>query len=111
MWESLEGFEDGIIVVGSSGHFVGEEENHLGEVDGGGGLIKHRLCFSCTDRLSHLVKACTRSSASRMPFLLISMMPKASLNCWMADWLKKSKMFFSLPMLLCYIQVSPMRME
>ena len=37
-------------------------------------------------------KAATRSEADRRPSLSVSMMPKASLNCWMAEWEKDSKM-------------------
>ena len=36
--------------------------------------------------------AATRSEAERRPSLSASMIPKASLNCWMAEWEKDSKM-------------------
>jgi len=47
--ESLERLEDDLVIVGSTGHFVGEKENHFGEVYGGGGLIEHSLGFSAAD--------------------------------------------------------------
>merc|ERR1719397_2001697 len=42
--------------------------------------------------LPWLPKAVTRSEAEMRPSLSQSMMPKASLNCWMAEWEKESKM-------------------
>merc|ERR1719341_887642 len=42
--------------------------------------------------LRWLPKAGTRAEAEMRPSLSQSMMPKASLNCWMAEWEKESKM-------------------
>ena len=50
-------------------------------------------------------KAATRSEAERRPSLSVSMIPKASLNCWMAEWEKDSKMLAFLGMMMidrCY---------
>merc|ERR1711911_34964 len=48
--------------------------------------------------LPWLPKAVTRSEAEMRPSLSQSMMPKASLNCWMAEWEKESKMLAFLGM-------------
>ena len=48
-------------------------------------------------------KLTTRSSAERRPSLLQSMMPKASLNCWMAEWEKESKILAFLGMVKFYV--------
>jgi len=39
--EGFEGSHDDVIIVGSSGHLLGEQCHHLGEVDGSGGLSHH----------------------------------------------------------------------
>lgn len=39
--EGFEGSHDDVIVVGSSGHLLGEQCHHLGEVDRSGGLSHH----------------------------------------------------------------------
>ena len=49
-------------------------------------------------------KAATRSEAERSPSLSASMIPKASLNCWMAEWEKDSKMLAFLG-ILCLVLV------
>ena len=45
-------------------------------------------------------KAATRSEEERRPSLSVSMIPKASLNCWMAEWEKDSKIFAFLGILV-----------
>ena len=55
-------------------------------------------------------KAATRSEEERRPSLSASMMPKASLNCWMAEWEKESKMLAFLGMMeLVVVPVGPER--
>merc|ERR1719422_2993008 len=48
-------------------------------------------------------KAATRSEEDRSPSLSASMMPKASLNCWMAEWEKESKMLAFLGMVVLVV--------
>jgi len=50
--EGLEGFEDGLIVIGTTGHLASEEGDHLGEVHGAGGFVKHGLGLTAADGLS-----------------------------------------------------------
>merc|ERR1719215_1339981 len=61
-------------------------------------------------------KAATRSEEDRRPSLSVSMIPKASLNCWIAEWEKDSKMLAFLGILVfvgdgtsvIYLRVSPL---
>ena len=41
--EGLEGLDDGFVVVGTAGHLLGEQGDHLGEVHGSVSLIEHVL--------------------------------------------------------------------
>jgi len=50
--EGLEGLHDGLVIVGTTGHLGGEEGDHLGEVHGSIGLIKHVLGITGGDRLA-----------------------------------------------------------
>jgi hypothetical protein len=50
--ESLEGLEDGLVVVGAAGHLVGEQGHHLGEVHWAGSLIEHALGLTAGDGLA-----------------------------------------------------------
>ena len=55
-------------------------------------------------------KAATRSEEERRPSLSVSMIPKASLNCLMAEWEKESKMLAFLGMMeLVVVPVGPER--
>jgi len=51
-FESLEGFDDGLIVIGATGHLASEQGHHLGEVHGSVGLVKHALGLSASDGLA-----------------------------------------------------------
>jgi len=50
--EGLEGFEDGLVVIGATGHLAGEQGHHLGEVHGSVGLIEHGLGLSASNGLA-----------------------------------------------------------
>jgi len=50
--EGLEGLDDGLVIVGATGHLAGEEGDHLGEVHRSIGLIQHRLGLSAGDGLA-----------------------------------------------------------
>jgi len=50
--KSLEGSEDDIIVIGTTGHLGGEQGDHLGEVHGSINLVKHGLSVSAADALA-----------------------------------------------------------
>jgi len=50
--EGLEGFEDGLVVIGATGHLASEEGDHLGEVHGAGSLIKHGLSLTASNGLA-----------------------------------------------------------
>jgi len=50
--ESLEGLEDGLVVVSAAGHLVGEEGDHLGEVHWAISLIEHVLGITGGDGLA-----------------------------------------------------------
>merc|ERR550532_816838 len=49
MSECFKGFEDGVIIIGTSSHFFGEECNHLCEVNWSGRFRKHGIGFSSRD--------------------------------------------------------------
>jgi len=51
-FESLEGFDNGLIVIGATGHLASEQGHHLGEVHGSVGLVKHALGLSASDGLA-----------------------------------------------------------
>jgi len=50
--EGLEGGEDDIVIVGTTGHLGGEQGDHLGEVHGSVHLVKHGLGLTTTDILA-----------------------------------------------------------
>jgi len=50
--ESLEGSENDIVVIRTSGHLGGEEGDHLGEVHGSINLVKHGLSVTAANALS-----------------------------------------------------------
>jgi hypothetical protein len=48
-FEGLKGSHDDVVIVGTSGHLLGEECDHLGEVDGAGRLAHHVARFTVAD--------------------------------------------------------------
>jgi len=47
--ECIKGFDDGVVIIGTASHLLGEEDDHLGEVDGSGGLGDHALGLAVGD--------------------------------------------------------------
>jgi hypothetical protein len=54
--EGLEGTDDNIVLIGSTGHAVGEQGQQLGEVDGAGGLIDHGVELLLRDQTAQRVE-------------------------------------------------------
>jgi len=50
--EGLEGLEDGLVVISTTGHLASEEGDHLGEVHGSVSFIEHALGLSASDGLA-----------------------------------------------------------
>jgi len=50
--ESLEGLDDGLVIVGATGHLASEQGDHLGEVHGAISLIQHSLGLSASNGLA-----------------------------------------------------------
>lgn len=54
--EGLEGGDDDLILVGLAGHPVGEQGQHLGEVDGTGSFLDHLVQLLLGHQLADLVE-------------------------------------------------------
>jgi len=50
--EGLEGFEDGFVIIGATGHLASEQGHHLGEVHGSVGFVEHGLGLSASNGLA-----------------------------------------------------------
>jgi len=50
--EGLEGLHDGLIVISATSHLASEQGDHLGEVHGSIGLIKHGLGLAASNGLA-----------------------------------------------------------
>merc|ERR1712055_167352 len=55
--ERLERLDDGLIIVGATGHFASEKGDHLGEVHWSISFVEHALGFSSRDGLAVIGKS------------------------------------------------------